>query len=203
MWAWGEGLGSGLLVSVLHLDAPSAPVLSVDWDLLRPPLPYFISQKGLKAQMGQSEAGSTLRGCERCQSRCSRFSGTLDSNERVQPAPSMEPGTWQLPGSADRLHHDGPLRAGENWRAGRPDISGALGQLAPPPPPPPPIRGAPEAALGFFSLCTERTCFLLLGQGLIPNFCALEMGAWKSPRSQLWALFLLQTLKVQGPEASL
>lgn len=59
MWAWGEGLGSGLLVSVLHLDAPSAPVLSVDWDLLRPPLPYFISQKGLK---GQSEADGAVRG---------------------------------------------------------------------------------------------------------------------------------------------
>ena len=53
------------------------------------------------------------------------------------------------------------------------------------------VQGAPEPALRF-SLCTEKTCFLLLGQGLTPTFCAQEMGAWKSSRSQLWAPPLLQ-----------
>lgn len=60
------------------------------------------------------------------------FFWDLVSEERVQPAPRTEPGPWRLPGGADGLQHDGAQRAGENWRAGRPDVSGAPGQLAPP-----------------------------------------------------------------------
>lgn len=50
MPAWGGGLGSGFLASLLYLDAPwHTSVFTIDWDLLHPPLPCSIIPKGLKA----------------------------------------------------------------------------------------------------------------------------------------------------------
>lgn len=86
------------------------------------------------------------------------FLGSV-SNERVQPAPSMGPGIWQLPGDANGLQQDWAQRAGGNGRAGRPHVSRTPGERAPHTPSGV-LSGQPLA----FVLYTKPSCFLLLAQ---------------------------------------
>lgn len=87
----------------------------------------------------------------------------LVSNERVQPAPSMGPGIWQLPGDASGLQHDWAQRAGGNWRAGGPNVSRTPGKLAPRTPSGV-LLGQPLA----FVLYTKPTLLSSFGSGSTP-----------------------------------
>lgn len=101
----GVGLGSGKWT--LYLDAPWHTCAYCRLGSAPPSSSLLHESKGIEGSDGM--AGSTLRGCESCQSRCSRFSGTW-----FQMGGFSQHLAWNLAhGSsvwchgADGLQHDG------------------------------------------------------------------------------------------------